>query len=102
MNINGLKVDAEKIGAGIYGLICEQGEEAIVAFGMIPLWAIEAAENGIREKIISIAAEQKQIPIEDFRPHVDETLLRETVQPIVHEIALAIYGAASKAGKLVV
>ena len=98
----GLAVDARAIGAGLYDLIVEQGEEAIVAFGMIPHWAIQTAEKATREKVISICAEQAGMPIEDFRPYVDEQKLKDTVQPIIHEVTLAIYAAAKNRGMLVV
>lgn len=102
MKINGLKVDAERIGAGIYALICERGEEAIVAFGMIPKWAIDVLEKQLREKVVELAAAQVPCTVEEFTPYIDEAKVKDTVQPILHEVTLGIYGAASKAGKLCV
>ncbi len=102
MRINGLKVDAQAIGNGFYEIICEQGEEAIVAFGMIPYWIIQMAEKMIREKVIALAAAQLKVSVEDFKPYVDEKLVKETVQPIIHEITLSIFTAAKNKGMLVV
>ncbi len=101
MKINGLNVDTETIGAGVYQIICDRGEEAIVAFGMIPKWAIDITEREVREKIIAEAAKQHQCSVEDFQPHVSEQMLRDTVNPIMREIGSAIYSAASKAGKMI-
>ena len=100
MKINNLNVDAEKIGAGLYDIICEKGEEAIVAFGMIPKWIIDLAERLIREKIIAIAAEQQQTTPAELAPYVDEQSIKETVRAISHEVVLAIFATASKRGAL--
>ena len=102
MNINGLKVDAAKIGHGLYAIIEEKGEEAIVAFGMVPKWAIDMAERAVRDKVVAIAAEQIGCTVDEFKPFIDEDKVKQTVQPILHEITLGIYDAASKAGKLLV
>ena len=53
MKLNGLNVDARAIGAGLYQIICDKGEESIVAFGMIPKWIMDLAEKLIREKIFT-------------------------------------------------
>jgi hypothetical protein len=106
MKINGLNVDTETIGAGVYQIICERGEEAIVAFGMIPKWAMDLTEKEVREKIIAEAVRQQRCDSAEeeraFREHVSEELLRATVNPIMREIGSAIYTAASKAGKMIV
>ncbi len=102
MKINGLIVDTETIGAGVYQIIVERGEEALVAFGMIPKWAMDMTEKELREKIIAEAAKQYQCSVEELRPYVSEELLRDTVNPIMREIGSAIYSAASKAGKMIV
>lgn len=100
MKIKNLQVDAAKIGAGLYDIICERGESAIVAFGMIPLWVVEMTEKQLREKIISEAAKQVQCTADELRPIVDEKLVAEITRPIMHEITLEIYRAASAAGML--
>ncbi len=102
MTVNGLNVDTARIGQGMYEIICEKGDEAIVAFGMIPKWAIDMAEVAIREKVIELAAKRIQCTPEELKPHIDERLMKDTLQPILHHITLGIYDAASKAGKLVV
>lgn len=109
MKINGLNVDTAKIGAGLCEIICEKGEDHIVAFGMIPKWVMDLAESAVREKIIAVACEQLSAPTplfpvtpEDLKPYLDERLITDTVRPIMREIATQIYNAASQAGKMVV
>jgi len=102
MKINGLIVDAQAIADGLYEIICEHGEEAIVAFGMIPKWIMDLTEKLVREKVIVENARRLNLTVEEFKPYVDEKLLTETVNPILHEISLGIYAAAARAGKLLV
>jgi hypothetical protein len=102
MQINGLIVDTKAIADGLYEIICERGEEAIVAFGMIPRWIMDLTEKLVREKVIAENARLLNLTVDELWPYVDEELLRETVTPIMHEISLGVYAAAAKAGKLLV
>ena len=102
MKIDGLNVDAQAIADGLYAIIGEQGEEAIVAFGMIPKWIMDLTEKLVRERVIAETARQLHLTSAELQPHVDEQLLRDTVNPILQEISLGIYAAAAKAGKLLV
>src|SRR5882672_837040 len=102
MKINGLSVDAQAIADGLYAIICENDEEAIVAFGMIPKWIMDLTEKLVREKVIAENARQLNLTVEELKPYVDEKLLAKTVNPIIHAICLGIYAAAAKAGKLLV
>lgn len=102
LEINGLKVDAAAIGAGLYGIICQAGQSHIVAFGMIPQWVIESTEKLLREKIIGLWAKQLSVSVEEATPFLDEEKLKATIRPIVHDVTLGIYRAAKEAGNLVV
>jgi hypothetical protein len=102
MKIKGLTVDSQAIADGLYAIICENGEEAIVAFGMIPKWIMDLTEKLVREKVITENAKRLNLSVEELTPYVDEKLLAETVNPIIHEISLGIYTAAARAGKLLV
>src|SRR5258706_12531041 len=102
MKINGLMVDTHAIADGLYAIICRRGEEAIVAFGMIPKWIMDLTEKLVREKVVAESARQLNLTVADLQPQLDEKLLTETVNPILHEISLGIYAAAAKAGKLLV
>lgn len=102
MKINGLNVNTQAIADGLYDIICEKGEDGIVAFGMIPRWILDLTEKLVREKVIAESARQLGVTVEELKPFVDEELLTETVNPIMHEICLGIYGAAARAGKLLV
>lgn len=50
MKINGLTVDTQAITDGLYAIICEHEEEAIVAFGMIPQWIMDLTEKLAEKK----------------------------------------------------
>lgn len=102
MKINNLSVDTEKIGAGLYDIICEKGEEAIVAFGMIPKWIIDLAEKLVREKIIKEAALQIPCSVEELAPLIDKSIVDDMTRKIMHEVTLGIYKAASDRGMMIV
>ena len=102
MKINGLIVNTKAIADGLYKIICKREEEAIVAFGMIPKWIMDLMEQLIREKIIAENARRLNLTVEELKPYMDEKLLAETINPIIHEICLGIYEAAKRAGKLIV
>lgn len=93
MNINGLKVDAEAIGKGMYKIICDKGDEAVVAFGMIPVWAINSLKPMLKEKV---KAESIKLGKD-----LDENEIGQVAAAIEHEVVLGIYAAASAAGKMV-
>jgi len=102
MKINGLTVDTQAIADGLYAIICEKDEEAIVAFGMIPKWIMDLTEKLVRERVIAETARKLNLTAAELQPYVDDKVLSETVAPILHEISLGIYAAAAKAGKLLV
>ena len=102
MKIAGLNVNAQAIADGLYEIICEREEEAIVAFGMIPKWIMDLTEKLVRERVLTENARLLNLTVEELKPYVDEKLLAETVKPIIHEISLGIYAAAARAGKLLV
>ncbi len=102
--IAGLNVDAEKIGAGLYKIICDKGEEAIVAFGMIPSWAVDSMRPMLREKVISEAGKTYGCSAHELELMgvVDEAKIAKIVQRIEHEVVLGIYAAAKSANAMVV
>jgi hypothetical protein len=104
MKTQGLNVNTEAISEGIYRLICEREEEAIVAFGMIPKWAIDSLETELRRKIVEIAANQTcpGATAEDLAPYVSEEKIKAIMRLIVHEVTCEIYAVAKRAGKMIV
>jgi hypothetical protein len=83
----GLNVESQKIADGLYEIICDKGEEAIVAFGMIPKWIMDMAERMVVEKIAPM------VPPE----HRDAAR-----RQIIKEISIGIYTAAAKGDKMLV
>lgn len=102
MKINGLNVDSATIGRGMYDIICEQGQEALIAFGMIPKEIADMLEKLLREKVVKESARQLGITPEELKPHIDAKLLQQTVQTILRECCSEIYAAAKEKGKTIV
>ncbi len=102
MKLNNLVVDTDAIGTGLYSIICEKGEEAIVAFGMIPKWVIDLFEKQLRDKILSEAAKQVQCTPEEIAPIVDKTIVQDMVNKITRQVSIAIYAEAKRQGKMIV
>lgn len=102
MKINGLIVDTQKIADGLYQIICDKGEEGIVAFGMIPKWIVDSLETQLREKLIATAAAKLQVSPEELAPYISEDMIRATVDPIVRQVTTDIYGSAKRAGRMIV
>lgn len=102
MRIENMQVDADKIAEGIYEIILERGQEAIVAFGMLPADLMRMVEQNARRKVIEVTAAFYELPPELFEPMVDESKLKPIVQKIVHEVSVAIYRQAKKHGMMIV
>ena len=102
MKINGLTVDTPTIADGLYQIICEREEDALVAYGMLPKWIMDLTEKLFREKILAENARRLNLAVEELAPYVDGELLTEKVRPIVHAISIEIYTAAKRAGKMLV
>jgi hypothetical protein len=102
MKINGLNVNAQAIADGLYDIICAQNEEALVAFGMIPKWAVDMTEKQMREKVIREAARQLEVTVTEFAPFVDDQKVSQTVGAIMKEVCTGIYAAAKRKGAMVV
>jgi len=93
MVIRGLKVNAKPIADGIYEYIVKNGDEAIVAFGMIPIEAENLLTRLLREKLIELWAKQECISIATANQVVDERELRAIAQPIHREIICGMSAA---------
>jgi len=102
MNINGLVVDTDNIGRGLYQMICDKGEDAVVAHGMIPAWCIESFERLLREKIVAVASAKAGCQPAELEPHVDKPLVAKMVRDISHEVVVAIYKEAERQGRMLV
>lgn len=100
LNRSGIKVDAAKIGAGLYDLVCQKGDDAIVAFGMIPKWIVDILDRQLEEKIIELFAAENQIEPALAKEIICPDSLKDMVRSISKECTLAMFDAASKAGKL--
>ena len=100
--IPGIKLNADAIGQRIYRMICEAGQDQIVAFRMLPKPFMDIAEAGVREKLVALAAEQRGMTVAEAAPFIDQAKLEGIVSEIMREIGCAIYKAASHAGRMVV
>lgn len=104
MNMHGLNVDADAIGAGLYRIIQERGQEAIVAFGMIPADLMDMVRKQLRDKVIEEAGKKVGATAQELELMgvVDDSKVSRIVRDIEHQVCLGIYKAASDAGGMVV
>lgn len=104
MKISGLNVDVDAIGAGMFRIIEDKGEASIVAFGMIPVWVMDALRPMLCQKIVSESAKQRGITARELRLMglVDEAKVGEIAREIEKAVVSAIYKAANQQGKMVV
>ena len=104
MKINGLVIDTDKLGAGLYGIICEMNEEHIVAHGMIPNAIIQMAERLLREKVLALSLAQLECSEAEALSclKVDEDKMNATIAPIMREVSVAIFRTAKAADKMLV
>jgi hypothetical protein len=94
MSIKGLTIDARAIGAGLYRIIEQRDQAALVAFGMLPADLMEMLNGVLREKFVSLAqAQGKQLP---------EAELKDLVSDTEKKVCSAIYSAAAEKGRMLV
>ena len=94
MQLNGLRIDEVAIGRGLYEIICAQGDQAVVAFGMIPKWCIDSLRPMLREKIISEAAKRIGHEANEVREYVNEATIADMMREIERQVILSIYSEA--------
>ena len=102
MMVGGIVADTQAIANGLYDIIVKTGQEAVVAFGMLPAELMNKTEEMLREKVISEAAKQRGCRVEEITPYVDKAAVDKIVRPIMHAISSDIYAAAKRAGKMIV
>lgn len=108
-NNTGLKADVVAISKGVYALICETGEDHIVAFGMIPKRFCDMWEASIREIIIRTESArlgcnpvELNSPETHWRWKLDEDKVGRIIGEASQLIAAGILSEARAAGKLMV
>lgn len=96
--IEGLNVDTQKIGEGLYKIICARGEEALVAFGMLPKDLINMLEAQTLDRVVKITADGLGVTDQEARllelRQNDRVI--ETVREIVKDVCPQIYAAAAR------
>ena len=103
MKINGLDINTEAIGQGLFNLIEDQGDTHILAFGMLPAPLMELVSKQMKQKVLDIVYEQNGItePLKEFLP-IDHKALDKLVADVMREVASAVYKAAAKANVMIV
>ena len=94
-------IDHEKIGAGMYAIL-DDDDKAVVAFGMIPLHAMELVTRLMKEKVARLGCEEWGIDptpgnIEAFAKVVKPAFIAE----FQRKVTIAIMGAAKDAGRMI-
>jgi hypothetical protein len=94
MHIEGLKINAAAIGAGLYDIIEQRDQAALVAFGMLPADLMNMLKQQLCDKFTTLAkAQGAELPADE---------LKELVRDTEHQVAVAIYAEASRKGKMIV
>lgn len=105
-NIQGLNVDADAMAKGLYAIITERGEAALVAFGMLPHAVIELFEKQLGEKYEASAKEQAfklfGLEVDPVLEVADQAKKKAFVRDVSHAVCVKIYGVAADAGKMMV
>lgn len=102
LEAKGIKVDVEKLGQGIYDMIIETGNAAVLSYGMFPADIMESLERNVDEKIISLAAEKLCLSADEARPYLNKEKLKEYTKPIIHAVTVKVLEIASKEKLLLV
>ena len=96
-----MTIDHERIGAGVYAVLDDE-DKAIVAFGMIPLHAIELVTRLMKEKVARLGCEEwgietTQENIVAFAKAIKPAFVAE----FQRKVTVAVFGAAKSAGRMV-
>ncbi len=102
MNVN---VDYEKIGTGLYAIL-DDDDKAAVAFGMIPLHAMETVTRLATEKIAVCACEKWSIAptpenVGVFHKALKPGFMTKFVAEFQRGVTVAVFEAAKAAGRMV-
>ena len=92
--IQGLKIDEEKLAAGLYDLIPED-DKACMRFGMLPAGFMRVVEGMMREKLVQV--QYPGWPSEDVKAAA--ALVRaDLVGDVMRIVSAALIGEACKRG----
>lgn len=103
MNIKGIQADTGALAAGLYDLICEQGQDHIVAFGMIPKAIVDLLEKNLREKVIGIVETKEMATIEEISRFFNvKAEVDSIVKAIIRQVCVDILSVAKQRGQMIV
>lgn len=105
-NIQGMTVDVQAMADGLYAIITDRDQAALVAFGMLPADLLDLFEKQLGEKYEATAKEQAKTlfgcDIPENLEVADQAKKKAFVRDCLHEVSIGIYKAASNAGMMVV
>lgn len=99
MSVGGFNIDADSIGRGAYELFSDH-DKTVVAYGMMPAKKMEVIERQVRERLGVLAAERLCSP--ELAEGLSKAIEQSAINEVMHKVTVAILGAASDAGKLLV
>ncbi len=100
--MEGLNVNYDAIGQGIYDMMPEN-DQAVVAFGMIPLQFMELATRLTQEKLASLECEKWLIPQNDENiQRIIKGIEPGFIKEFQRSLTVSIFKAAKEAGRMIV
>ncbi len=102
MKIEGLNVDVEALGKGIYELF-DETEQSMIAMGMLPGVKMESLEKMLGQKFEESAKDQaKKFGFNTDYDVADQEKKKSFVRKATHEISVQIYKHADSIGRMIV
>ena len=97
-----MNIDYKELGKGIYNLLPDS-DKGVVAFGMMPLYAMETATKAMKEKAGKIACDHYEIEqTPESISHFAKAVKKEFINEFELNLTLAILDAAKQADALLV
>ena len=94
-------IEYEEIGTGVYAML-DEDDKAVVAFGMIPLHAMELVTRLMKEKIVALKCEEWGIePTPEDVKVYSGAIKPAFINEFQRKVTIAVFGAAKAAGRMV-
>ncbi len=97
-----MNIDYESLADGIYNLMPNE-DQAIVAFGMIPLTWMDLVTNQFKDKATKIGCKQWDIDPEDTETFavLRDALREDLISDFQKNITVALFESAARQGRMI-
>ena len=91
----------KEIGKGLYKMLTEE-DQAVVAFGMIPLEVMECAVKHYKRRLAELTCQKYEIELDpDVVQHFAECVRPDIITSFEKDVTLGMFEAATNAGKMI-